>query len=118
MARDTFPTHARVVIVGGGIMGVGVAYHLAQEGWGADDHCGEPVLPNGQVVGATTSVDFGHSVEKILAFTYLEPKAAAPGTKFDVVIAGQPRPAIVLTEPAHDPASRFPRTDATLETTQ
>jgi glycine/D-amino acid oxidase-like deaminating enzyme len=30
------PTHARVVIVGGGIMGVGLAYHLAHEGWGAD----------------------------------------------------------------------------------
>jgi dimethylglycine dehydrogenase len=31
-----FPSHARVVIVGGGIMGVGLAYHLAHEGWGAD----------------------------------------------------------------------------------
>ena len=27
------PTHARVVIVGGGIVGVGLAYHLALEGW-------------------------------------------------------------------------------------
>jgi glycine/D-amino acid oxidase-like deaminating enzyme len=27
------PSHARVVIVGGGIMGCGVAYHLAHEGW-------------------------------------------------------------------------------------
>lgn len=26
-------SHARVVIVGGGIMGVGLAYHLAEEGW-------------------------------------------------------------------------------------
>jgi len=26
-------THAQVVIVGGGIMGVGLAYHLAKEGW-------------------------------------------------------------------------------------
>ena len=29
-------THARVVIVGGGMMGVGLLYHLAEEGWGAD----------------------------------------------------------------------------------
>ena len=28
-----FPNQARVVIVGGGIMGVGLAYHLAHEGW-------------------------------------------------------------------------------------
>lgn len=28
------PTHARVAIIGGGIMGVGLAYHLAAEGWG------------------------------------------------------------------------------------
>ena len=27
------PNHARVVIVGGGIMGCGLAYHLAHEGW-------------------------------------------------------------------------------------
>ena len=27
------PAHARVVIVGGGIVGVGLAYHLALEGW-------------------------------------------------------------------------------------
>ena len=27
------PSHARVVIIGGGIMGCGLAYHLAHEGW-------------------------------------------------------------------------------------
>ena len=35
MSND-FPTHARVVIVGGGVMGVGLAYHLGHEGWGSD----------------------------------------------------------------------------------
>jgi glycine/D-amino acid oxidase-like deaminating enzyme len=30
---EVFPTTARVVIVGGGIMGCGLAYHLAHEGW-------------------------------------------------------------------------------------
>ena len=29
----SFPTHARAVIVGGGIVGCSVAYHLAREGW-------------------------------------------------------------------------------------
>ena len=32
----SLPSHARVVIVGGGVMGVGLAYHLAHEGWGPD----------------------------------------------------------------------------------
>lgn len=31
-----FPSTARVVIVGGGVMGVGLAYHLGHEGWGAE----------------------------------------------------------------------------------
>ena len=30
---SAIPAHARVVIVGGGIIGVGLAYHLALEGW-------------------------------------------------------------------------------------
>ena len=30
------PSHARVVIVGGGVMGVGLAYHLGHEGWGPE----------------------------------------------------------------------------------
>ena len=33
MSEGEFPTTARVVIVGGGVMGCGLAYHLAHEGW-------------------------------------------------------------------------------------
>ena len=33
LSANPLPTHARVVIVGGGIIGVGLAYHLALEGW-------------------------------------------------------------------------------------
>ena len=29
----TLPTHARVVIIGGGVVGCSVAYHLAKQGW-------------------------------------------------------------------------------------
>ena len=36
MSQKEFPTHARVVIVGGGVMGCGLAYHLGHEGWGPD----------------------------------------------------------------------------------
>ena len=77
-----------------------------------DGHGGEAVLLDGQVVGATSSVAFGPTVGAILAFAYVKPHAAAPGTGLEVVIHGTPRPARVLGEPAHDPASTLPRTDA------
>lgn len=34
--EGTVPSHTRVVICGGGIIGASVAYHLAQLGWGKD----------------------------------------------------------------------------------
>jgi len=63
-------------------------------------------------VGSTASVAYGHSVGKILAFAYVKHAAARIGTELQVVIAGEPRSARVLGEPAYDPASNKPRTDA------
>ncbi|MFZ5964235.1 FAD-dependent oxidoreductase [Thalassococcus sp. BH17M4-6] len=80
-----------------------------------DGHGGEAVLLKGSVVGSTASVAYGHSVGKILAFAYLKPHAAAPGTTLEVVIHGQPRSASVLGAPAYDPESLLPRTDAVYE---
>jgi len=80
-----------------------------------DGHGGEAVLLDGAVVGATASVAFGHSVKKILAFAYLKPEAAAPETKLTVLIAGQPRDAIVLDKPAYDPENILPRADKRVE---
>jgi len=77
----------------------------------ADGHGGEAVACNGQIVGSTASVAFGPTVGKILAFAYVEPEAAAPGTALEVTIHGKPRPAKVLGEPAYDPQSRLPRSD-------
>ncbi|MEM8837303.1 MAG: FAD-dependent oxidoreductase [Pseudomonadota bacterium] len=79
-----------------------------------DGNGGEAVLCDGAVVGSTASVAFGHSVGKILAFAYIKPEAAQPGTELEVVIAGSPRPARVLSEAAYDPESLLPRTDAPL----
>ena len=76
---------------------------------GEDGHGGEAVLQNGIVVGSTTSVVYGHTVGKILAFAYLKPAAATSGTKLHVVIAGKPRVAKVLGAPAYDPESLRPR---------
>lgn len=76
-----------------------------------DGNGSEAVLLNGAVVGSTSSVAFGHSVGRILAFAYLKPLAATPGTELDVVIAGRPRPARVLGQAAYDPENLRPRTD-------
>lgn len=69
----------------------------------------------GKVVGSTASVAYGHTVGKILAFAYIKPHAAAPGTALEVIIHGLPRAARVLSEPAYDPQSLLPRTDAVQE---
>ncbi|MCP5072573.1 MAG: FAD-dependent oxidoreductase [Rhodobacteraceae bacterium] len=76
-----------------------------------DGQGGEAVLQGDKVVGSTASVAFGHTVGKILAFAYINPAAAKPGTELQVVIAGKARAARVLGEPAYDPNSELPRTD-------
>lgn len=89
-----------------------VCAYLAIEPNGVEDgHGGEAVLHKGKVVGSTSSVAYGHSVDKILAFAYVKPNAAEPGTDLEVVIAGTPREACVLAAPAYDPESLLPRTD-------
>ncbi|MEL7132161.1 MAG: FAD-dependent oxidoreductase, partial [Pseudomonadota bacterium] len=80
-----------------------------------DGHGGEAVLHEGVVVGSTASVVYGHTVGKILAFAYVKPVAATPGTALDVVIQGAPRAARVLGVPAYDPQSLVPRMDAARE---
>ena len=77
-----------------------------------DGHGGEAVMLKGRRVGATSSVAYGHSVGKIMAFAYVSPEAAAPGTELEVIIMGEPRAARVLAEPAYDPESLLPRADA------
>ena len=77
-----------------------------------DGHGGEAVLLDGQVVGSTASVVYGHTVGKILAFAYIKPHAAVAGTALQVVVAGANRAAKVLGEPVYDPTSLLPRTDA------
>ncbi len=93
-----------------------VCAYLAIEPDGeVDGHGGEAVLLDGALVGATSSVAYGHTVGTILAFAYIAPSAAAPGTTLTVMIHGTPRAARVLGEPAYDPQSLRPRTDAIKE---
>ncbi len=78
----------------------------------ADGHGGEAVLLGGERVGATSSIAYGHSVGKILAFAYVKPEAAVPGTEVEVVIMGEARKGRVLDMPAYDAMSELPRMEA------
>ena len=70
MAQD-LPSTARVVIVGGGIMGCGLAYHLAHEGWGAGTvllekaelTSGSTWHAAGQITHSTSSFGLGRIVD-------------------------------------------------------
>ncbi|MEP3436950.1 MAG: FAD-dependent oxidoreductase [Hoeflea sp.] len=67
---ETFPSTARVVIVGGGIMGCGLAYHLAHEGWTdvvllekSELTSGSTWHAAGQITHSTSSFGLGKCVD-------------------------------------------------------
>ena len=68
---NEFPSTARVVIVGGGVMGVGLAYHLGHEGWGNDTvllekaelTSGSTWHAAGQITHSTSSFGLGKCVD-------------------------------------------------------
>ncbi|MEM9844895.1 MAG: FAD-dependent oxidoreductase, partial [Pseudomonadota bacterium] len=70
MTPSELPSQARVVIVGGGIMGVGLAYHLGHEGWGEDTillekaelTSGSTWHAAGQITQSTSSYGLGKCV--------------------------------------------------------
>jgi dimethylglycine dehydrogenase len=79
---------------------------------GTDDgHGGEPVIVGGETVGSTSSMVWSPTCDKILAFAYVRPDAANPGTEFNTLIAGKPRRGRVLAGPVHDPENLRPRAD-------
>lgn len=80
-----------------------------------DGHGGEAVMLDEKVVGSTASVVFSPTVNKILAFAYVKSHAAMPGTQLEVIIAGQPRSAVVRAEPVYDPQNLRPRNDVKKE---
>jgi dimethylglycine dehydrogenase len=62
----------------------------------------EPVYHGDKVVGVTTSGAFGHKVGKSLAFAYVDPKLAAEGTEFDVLVFTEKRRARIIPESVWD----------------
>ena len=88
------------------------AYLVIEPEGDEDGHGGEAVLMDGNVVGSTASVAYGPTVDKILAFAYIQPRAATEGQALEVIIQGRPRQATVATQPVYDPQSLLPRTEA------
>jgi len=74
-----------------------------------DGNGGEAVLMDGQVVGSVASIVFGHTVGKVLAFSYVKPEAATPGQLLEVIIAGDTRSAVVRDQPLYDPEGLLPK---------
>jgi dimethylglycine dehydrogenase len=65
----------------------------------------ERIFHEGREVGLTTSGAYGHTTGRSLAFGYVEPDLAAPGTELDVMLLGEMRRATVLAEPLYDPTN-------------
>lgn len=77
--------------------------YLSVDSDDADPAGNEPVLDGNRIIGITTSGAYGFTVGKSLAFAYVEPAYAAPGSEFHIRILGTDRRATVLAEPAYDP---------------
>ena len=78
--HPTPPSHARVVIVGGGVMGCGIAYHLAHEGWTdvvllekAELTSGSTWHAAGQITHSTSSFSLGKCVDYNICLLYTSP---------------------------------------------
>ncbi|MBL9054532.1 MAG: aminomethyltransferase, partial [Tabrizicola sp.] len=74
-----------------------------------DARGGEAVFAGDTCVGVTTSGGYGHATGLSLAWAYLPPANASPGTSLTVELLGERRPATVLAAPAHDPENLRPR---------
>ena len=84
--------------------------YLSVDGDGrSDGNGGEAVLSEGRQVGAVSSIAWGHGVGRLLAFAYVKPALAAPGTRLQVVVMGVARDAEVLAGPVYDPGNEGPR---------
>ena len=83
--------------------------YLEVDAGDADCLGGEAILAGGERTGAVSSGAWGPSVGASLAFGYVRPEHAAPGTDLEVLVLGEPRPARVLAEARHDPDNLRPR---------
>jgi dimethylglycine dehydrogenase len=62
-----------------------------------------PILKDDKIIGMTSSGGYGHRVQKSIAFGYVPPEYAKPGTTLDVEVLGRKRSAQVAAMPLYDP---------------
>lgn len=75
----------------------------------ADCIGGEGIFAAGHRVGVVTTAGYGFTTAKSLAWAYVDPEQAAPGTELSVLVLGTPCRATVLAEPVWDPKSKRAR---------
>ena len=70
----------------------------------SDSDCmgNEPVYRGDRLVGVTTSGGFGHATGKSLAFAYVDPQLAEPGSEFEVMVFTVRRKARIIQESVWD----------------
>lgn len=78
----------------------------------ADPLGSESVWQDGETVGAISSAGFGYGIGACLAWAYLRPALATPGTELEVMVLGRPRRATVVEGAVWDPSNERPRLDA------
>jgi 4-methylaminobutanoate oxidase (formaldehyde-forming) len=64
----------------------------------------EPVRVAGEIVGRVTTAGYGYTVERSIAYAYLPPEHAEPGTEVELDIFGRWVGGEVATEPLFDPS--------------
>lgn len=79
--------------------------YLAIDTDAAEAHGSDAVYHEGRPIGLVTTGAYGYTVGQGLAFAYLAPEFAVPGTDLEVRVLGDFRPARVLDEPVYDPSS-------------
>ncbi len=76
---------------------------VSVDAYDADCLGNEPALDGSRPMGIVCSGAFGHRTQMSLAYVYVEPQFAAPGSTFDIPIQGACRKATVLERPPYDP---------------
>jgi dimethylglycine dehydrogenase len=78
---------------------------LTVEALDADPHAYEPVYADVELVSYVMAGGYGHRVGTAIALAYLPAALARPGTRLEVEILGDRRPARMAEQPLYDPGN-------------
>ncbi|MFA9418922.1 MAG: FAD-dependent oxidoreductase [Gammaproteobacteria bacterium] len=83
----------------------------AEDAIQADPLGSESIWFEGNSVGQISSGGYGYDAGQYLAFAYIRPDLNVPGIELEVLIMGEPRPAVVIGQCVYDAGNRLPRSD-------